>query len=242
MAVKARYTKLWVDEFEFSGVSTSAQMTTTAETIDTTAFQDDGRESILAISEMTITHSGHYTAHDTDSMEAQLNEKVSTSDSVVALGLGTNNAGYPCKVLPAAIAQSFEMGFPVDGLMTIDGATWQTSTGWQAGLNVFDSTFSATGEQSSVDFASAGSNGGKAYVIVTGISGSATNATIDIESSSDDASFASEGTATFSAVGAVEVSMSGTVNRYIRANCTSLGGATSITCAIIVCVAGVNRP
>lgn len=242
MAVSARYTHLWINEYEFSGDTTSAQVSTTAETIDTTAFQDEGRTSIGAIPEMTITHSGHLTIHDTDSVEAELQAYVTSGTATVALGIGTNTAGYPCKVLPDAVVSSFEINAPVDGLLTIDGAGWVSSTGHQSGLNVFYGTISATGAQTSVDFGSAGSSGGNAYVIVKSITGGATNATIDIESSSDDAAFASEGTATFSAVGTQAVAMTGTVNRYIRINCTSLGTATSFAVAVIVCVDGVTTP
>jgi len=243
MATNSRYTHLWINEYEFSGETTSIQCSTVADTIDTTAFQDGDREYIIAVPQMTITHNGHLTVHDTDSVEAELSTYIASGTATVAIGLGTNVAGYPCKVLPGAIANSFEISAPVDGLLTIDGAEWVSSEGHQSGLNLYDGTVSATGAETAVDFASAGSAGGKFYLIVTAITGTATSATIDVESATTSGgTYASEGTATFSAVGAYEVDMSGTVNRYIRINCTSLGGATSFVVVAIACVTGVTTP
>ena len=72
---------------------------------------------------------------------------------------------------------------------------------------------------------------------VSAIGGTATSATIDVESSIDNLSFASEGTFTFSAVGGFTLALSGTVNRYLRINLTSMGGATSITLQVAASIA-----
>jgi hypothetical protein len=92
-----------------------------------------------------------------------------------------------------------------------------------------------------IDIGAAGSAGGFAYLFVTTETGSGTNGTIDIESSATEAgTYASEGTFTFSAVGVTAVTMTGTVNRWLRLNCTALGGATSWTVSCIACVSGVT--
>jgi hypothetical protein len=79
-------------------------------------------------------------------------------------------------------------------------------------------------------------------LFVTTITGSATNADIDVESSATQAGvYASEGTLTFSAVGAYAIDLTGTVNRWVRINTTDLGGATSFAVIVAVAVDGVTQ-
>jgi hypothetical protein len=71
------------------------------------------------------------------------------------------------------------------------------------------------------------------------ITGTATNASIVLQSD-DNTGFSTPGTEctfTFSAVGGYEQAISGTVDRYVRLNCSSMGGATSF---VVVCVAAVS--
>lgn len=128
-----------------------------------------------------------------------------------------------------------------DTLITLAGK-WVASNNFYAGLWINDNeTVDATGATTEYDFGAATSNGGKAYLLVHSITGTATSATIDVESSATSGSgHASEGTFTFSAVGVYPLSLSGTVNRYIQANVTDLGGADDITISILVCLADIT--
>ena len=79
-------------------------------------------------------------------------------------------------------------------------------------------------------------------MFVTTITGSATNAAIKVQSAATEGgSYADEGTFTFSAIGAYAVTLSGTVDRWVRINTTDLGGATSFVVNAIVCVNGVTQ-
>jgi len=77
---------------------------------------------------------------------------------------------------------------------------------------------------------------------VQDIGGTATNAAIKVQSdsASNFSGVADEATFTFSAVGAYQATLSGTVGRYVRANVTSLGGADDLTFLMIVALAGVS--
>jgi len=133
---------------------------------------------------------------------------------------------------------------PVDGALAVNGG-WNGGSGIKRGLRVWSGTFSATGAQSTpayIDIGAAGTAGGFAYLHIQAITGAATDAVILVESdtATNFASAATEATFTFSAVGAQEQAMAGTVNRYIRLNCTDLGGATNFTVVAIACVSGVT--
>jgi len=236
MATQARYTRFIVDEFDFSGDSNGLDVEVTGERIENTRFQDSAKRYIAGIPELMLSQQGYFEA-GTDSIEEELYARLGTGTANVAAIFGTDETNPPSYVLPAVNAHEYNVTAATGELITLS-SSWQ-QYGYR-GIQVYRGTLSSTGAQTSVDFGSAGSNGGYAYLFVTGITGSATNATIDVESSSDDASFASEGTFTFSDVGSSSVTMTGTVNQYIRANLTSLGGATDITCVLIVCVTGVT--
>jgi hypothetical protein len=133
------------------------------------------------------------------------------------------------------------MQAPAKSLMTLNGA-WAKGRGGSRGIRVFSGSISGTGNATSVDLGSAGSNGGKAYLFVQSITGSATNASFKVQSSTTEGgAYADEGTFTVSAVGGYEVTMSGTVNRWVRLNTSSMGGATGFTVVLVVCVSGVTQ-
>jgi hypothetical protein len=154
---------------------------------------------------------------------------------------GTNNTAPPAYVLDATWGQNLTINSPVAELITVTGE-WPANDGMRRGRAVYDGDLDATGTTTPRDFGAAGSAGGVALLFVQDIAGTATDADIDIESSATvDGTYASEGTATFSAEGVVAVAMTGTVNRWIRLNVTDLGGADGFTVVAIVCINGVTQ-
>ena len=240
MAIKGTYTRILVDQFDFSGVSNSVDVAINSEEFDVTAFQDEGNVFLTGVSGGTITQNGYFDGGAAGGYEAEVYSRLgSTTGSIVAVLFGTQTTGCPAYVLPGTDAREMTIASPVNGIVTLNG-TWGEGSGIRRGRRVFDGTISATGAQTAIDFGAAGSTGGAAYVFVQAITGSASNATIVVQSSSNNSTFDNEGTATFSAVGVQTVALSGTVNRYIRLNCTSLGGATSFSVVGVVCVNGVT--
>jgi hypothetical protein len=238
-AISSQYVDIWIDEYELSGQNNSVDISFSTATIDTTAFQETGRTWIHDLPEATLTHNGYFnTSADAGGTQEEEIRAALTADSTIAVVLGTNQTLPVGVVLPSARARNFNISASVGSTIACNGE-WGNVAARFGGM-AYEGTISGTGTQSSIDLGSAGSAGGVAYVFVRSITGSATNATINIESSSDDISFASEGTATFSAVGVQTVTMSGTVNRYIQINTTSMGGATDFTVGAIVCVSGVT--
>jgi len=122
---------------------------------------------------------------------------------------------------------------PVGGLYPLKG-WWGTSAPTRRGLRVYSGLFDAVESGASVDFGAGSTTGGKAYLHVTAIDGTAVDAEIEVQSSADNNTWADEGTFTLSLVGGYSLDLSGTVGRYIRLSCTDLGGATSITVTGIV--------
>lgn len=241
-AVNSRYTRLLVNEFDFSGVSNSLEVALEVAREDTTCFQDTAKVFTVTDTSGTITQQGYFQNAAAGEFEQEIQESIANAESLyVAALFGTNADGCPAYVARATNTGNFNIAAQTPGVITV-GGEWFQGTGIRRGLRVWSGTFSATGAQTTpgyIDLGAAGSAGGSAWLFVQTITGTATNATITLQSDSSNAfgAAATECTFTFSAVGAQEQDLSGTVNRYIRLNCTSKGGATSF---VVVCVAAVS--
>ena len=193
----------------------------------------------------TIEHSGYMTGVAADEIEAEMSARRGTTGSTVAHLFTRSTTNSPAYVLPSAGLFGQGWGAPVADVLTVSG-TWRNDDGqgYRGALVTYNTTVTATGDGTSIDLGSAGSSGGVAYLFVhtidTDISGTATDASFKIQSSSDNSSFADEGTFTVGATGAFSATLSGTVNRYVRLNTADLGGATSFTVTLIACVADVT--
>lgn len=245
MATKATYTRLLVNQWDFSTVSNRLSVVLTAEKQDVTTFQADGKQFHVMGADGSIAQKGYLTGVAANSFEAEIATAIANSTAMTVAALfGTNVVGCPAYV--AANCDPSELGIesPVDSVIALNGG-WGGGNGVRRGLRVWSGTFSATGAQTSpgyVDLGAIGAAGGKAWLFVQAITGTATNATVTLESD-DNTSFtsaATEGTFTFSAVGVQEMTLSGTVDRYVRLNCTSKGGATSFVVVAVAAVSGVT--
>lgn len=241
-AVKATYTRLLVNQWDFSGVSNSLEVALENAREDVTTFQATGKEFLATDTSGTISQQGYFADAAAGEFEQEIQDSIDDTDTLyVAALFGTNTEACPAYVARATNTSGMTLAAQTPGVITVSGE-WFQGTGIQRGLRVWTGTFSATGAQTSpayIDLGSAGAAGGNAWLFVQTITGSATNATITLESDDNTGftSAATECTFTFSAVGAQEQALSGAIDRYLRLNCTSKGGATSF---VVVCVAAVS--
>lgn len=242
MATKARYTRLLVNEFDFSGVSNSLEVALNVAREDATCFQDTGAVTVPTDTSGTISQQGYFVDAAAGEFEQEIEESLSNTESLyVAALFGTDVAACPAYVARATNTNNLTISAAVPGLITVSGE-WYQGTGILRGLRVWTGTFDDVEAQATpayIDLGAAGSAGGYAWLWVQAIDGTATNADIVLQSDSATGfgTAATEATFTFSAVGGYEQALSGTVNRYLRLSCTDLGGATSFT---VVCVAAVS--
>lgn len=96
-----------------------------------------------------------------------------------------------------------------------------------------DATITANGNQASVDNAASSANGGVGYLHITALSAGDT-ITVLIEDSADDAAWATLITFTLdgTALDAERLTVSGTVDRYVRASYTVTGATISFPIAV----------
>ncbi len=243
MPVKSYQARILVDGFDFSNTSNTLKVDTDAQALEYNTFQEPAALSIPGVPKASIEHGGYYNGKAAGTLEAELYTRLGTGAVVVvAVILDTAGAVPVAYVIPSSYNQQLTINAPVKELLTVMGK-WPTANGrMYRGYQVARATISATGAVTGIDFGAGGIAGGKAWLFVQAITGTATNATIKVQSDSaaDFGSAADEGTFTFSAVGAYEIDLAGTVGRYVRLNCTSKGGATSFLVLAVVALSGVT--
>jgi len=241
-AKKGTLARLLVDEFDFSADTAGFGVAVTMAEQDSTTLQATALTFEPILPSMQIDHDGYVSsAGSAGDMEQELKAVLGVAGSYVAALLGTDVVGCPAYVLDGTYGAQLNFSSPAAGLLTING-NWGKGRGAHRGYRIFSGAISATGNQAAIDLGSAGSDGGEAYLFVQSITGSASSAQIKAQSSATEGgTYADEATLTFSAVGSFKALMTGTVNRWLRLNTASMGGATAFTVVLIVCVKGVTE-
>ena len=240
--IKGINTRILVGGYLLSSQTNSTNMQATNNSVETTPFEATAKEYVTLPPDTNIDLNGYLT-FDTATgatFEKRLHASLTTADTVGLIYYNTAVAGSPAYVMPSAYTDNMQIQAPVAGVVTVNGS-YTSAVGVRRGICVYSGTVSATGTTTAIDIGAAGSAGGYAYLFVTTETGTGTNADIDLESSATSGgTYASEGTFTFSGISAVAVTLSGTVNRWLRINTTDLGGATSWYVTCIACVSGVT--
>lgn len=251
MGVKGRWSRLWVDTAEFSTRVMSATLNTQVSTEDITAWQDTAKRSVGTGSESSLELNGYLEAlgDNAGGLDRMFYRRfgvdsLSNADVCAAVMFAESasaEAGAPCYVFPKTYTDQVTIASPATGVQMINGAFRGGQGRMRRGLLLWRGEITATGTKAGVDFVTAGLAGGNAYMFVSAITGTATNATVAIESSVPGA-YVTEATLTFSGTGVQTASIAGAIGSLIRINTTSMGGATAFTIAVIACVNGVTQP
>lgn len=246
MTVKGCRTRIIVGGVDLSGDTNTVGVNIAGRAIDYGVLQDCDQRRLPLSPQTNFEHAGYYTGPSAGSLEAELYTYLGSTSGIHCAIIYDTAGSIPfAYVLDTGYNTRLAINAQTAQLLTVAG-NWGLlkSSGARVyrGYQVGSGTVSSTGAVTGIDLGAAGSAGGKLFVFVTAITGSATNAAIKLQSDTDPAhgTTADEGTATFSAVGCQEVTLSSTVNRYQRMNCTSLGGATSFEFYAISCIADVT--
>lgn len=221
-----------VDEFNFSSAISQIDLQFEVGEADITNLDSTAQEFVPLLPKCTVSQNGYLVGVDAGLAE-ELEDRFGAGAAVVTVLTQKSDADCVAYVLPEAVDYSMVFGAPIAGVITLNGK-WGTAAGARRGLRVYNGTFDAVENGAAVDFGVGGTNGGKAYLHVTSITGTAVGADIKVQSSPDNTTWSDEGTFTFSAVGGYSLALTGTVGRYIRLSCSDLGGASAIVCVGIV--------
>lgn len=231
-------TKVYVNGYDMTGYFRSLKMSASDDAADTSTFLNTNKSFIPGLTDAQVSAEALFDA------DSGIGGNADRSDEVLQAALATEfsywvqlvqgdalgNGGYAVQ----AIHTSFEVDSPHDDLTTISVSA-QSKTGRERGLVLHalgaeTSTANGTGVDNSVGTA----NGLSGFLQVMARAGAASD-TIKIQHSTDNVSFTD--LITFTAVSAAHVAerleVSGTVNRYLRAQWTI--GGTSLTFHVFAC-------
>lgn len=248
-AIKATQTRLVVgsstEAWDFSGMSNVLEVALAGEKIENTRFQDTAKTFTTGDVSGSISQNGYFDNTGADSFEQEMSQAMANVETLyVGAIYGTSIAAPSAPVAyiaPATNLEGLKISAPIGGLVTVEGS-WFDGQGIKRGFQVYRGTISATGTTSHIDIGAAGTVGGFAWIWVTAVTGTATDAAIVLQSDSDSGfgTAATEATFTFSSDLAQQQALSGTVNRYLRLNTTDMGGATNFTVLVVAAVKGVT--
>lgn len=231
--MKGTELRIWVDEFDFSSATSQVDVTFDVSEAERTSLASDAQEYLPILPRCTLTQNGYFEGVLPDGFERELEDRFGAGLAIVTVITQQSDADCVAYVLPEATDYSMVFGAPAANLVTLNGQ-WGTAAAAVRGRRVYEGTFDDVENGASVDFGAGSTTGGKAFLHVQTITGTAVDAEIKVQSSADNNTWADEGTFTLSAVGGYSLDMSGTVGRYIRLACADLGGATAIVCMGVV--------
>lgn len=235
MPVKGYATRIIVDGYDFSGVSNEIKINADNQPFEYYVFQQAAAQVLGNIVKGEIEHNGYFNGAAAGTLEKELYSRLGAISTVKVAGvIGTDQAIPVAYVIDSTYNNQLSIKSPVKDLITVMGK-WPTLTGqmWR-GYQLYQGTVTGTGSQAAIDLGAIPASTGKAWLFVTGIGGTASNASIVVQTATA-AGFGSpttRATFTFSAIGAAVADLAAG-NRYARINVASMGGATSLTvCAI----------
>jgi len=207
-----------------------ASIANSVETAETTAFGDDAKKYITGLKDGTISLSGMFDG-SANAVDQTLSGVVgATAADVVTVapdGAVSGRRAFFC----TARETSYEVTAPVSDVVAANGEVQATEGIFAGYLLGILSSVSASGASSSLDNSAATSNGGVGVLHVTTNSRDGAS-TFKVQHSADNVSFVdllTFASVAASAVGGEQVSVTGTVNQYIRAAYTPGGTSGSVT-------------
>lgn len=241
MPIRATNSLLLIDNVDFTPQTTSWSVTAQAQGLDCTNLASTAMTYTPGLPGGKIEHKGFYTGVGAGYLMYELRTRIASGDNgVVTVLADTTATPTPAYTLTGSYGESLKVDAPAPNqLITVDGS-WMTNA-LRCGKRIYSGTVSSTGNMTVFDFGSAGSAGGVFVLHVTGIVGSATNATISVQSATTSGgSYTTRATITLSATGGYTATIAGTIDRYVRLSVGGLGGATSITMQAILAVTNVT--
>ena len=231
--------RLLINQYDLSLDTISATLEITNEPIPANNWQSSVQQMIPGNPQATLSHGGYYGGDGAGELYTAIEDNLGSTASHVSWLIDASVVGNPAYVLYNSWAKNLTIETPIDGIITLQGQWDGIMSG---GYVLQDGSLVAAGNGTVVTYPAAGSTGGRAYLIVRSITGSATNATISIRSSTVLAMTTPTtlNTFTFSTSGVYTATLSGTINRYNQIVVGSMGGSTAISAVVILCINGVT--
>ncbi len=226
--------RVFYSYFNLSASTSEVELSMTANELEKDVLTSTVREYAPGTTEIDMTINGYLEGIDGGSEEV-LNTALDAGDQHVALILDYSTIPAATYVIENAFSNGLTWTSPFDGLMTVNGSVRGSAGGKRGYTTIYNASASGTGATTGVQVSTiANADTGKVFLFLHAATGTiSTNVVINIESSIDNSTWGSIGTFTMDAVTSTVDTVTFT-GPYIRANVTSLGGASAITYSMCV--------
>lgn len=225
-----KWVKVWLEGYALTTLLTEATTSNPFEEIEIGGFTQD-KHYLAGRGDANLDINGFFSDTTGETHDA-LNSLASGSSAVVTtIAYGSNAAPAVGDVTLGLQGQQLtynttpDLNGPIGIEANIKAGTDQVI---EYGVLLADATITANGNGASVDQSASSSNGGVGYFHITGLSAGDT-ITINVQDSPDDAVWADLVTCTLdgTAIDGERVAVTGTVDRYIRAEYVVTGSSIS---------------
>ena len=226
-------TTILSDDFDLTTYLNSASVSAGVETPETTTFGSSDRTFIVGHNEGTISFEGLFEG-STDSADSIFAAALgNTTDKVISVSTDSTSVGGRATLISSA-STAYEITSPLTDVVSVS-AEAIANGGLDYGVWLgCKSSINSTSTGTAVDNSASSTNGGVAHLHITANTRSGTTVA-KIQHSSDNSTFADLTTFTTIAIGDTtheRKTVSGTINRYLRAVVTPAAGTGSITFSI----------
>jgi len=236
-------TGVLIDEFVFTGAFFNAETEHQVAELDNTTFGALATSAEPGLATDKLMLRGYYSGNQAGAVFNALRARMGAGGvgDHTAILIDTDDANCLAECSRNTWGQSLKVALSAPELITFDSNTAAAGTD-ETGVRINAGNIFATGTQNpSIDLGAGGAEGGRLYLFIHSITGTATNAQMKLQSATTQGgTYTDRGAITFSAVGGYSVALTATVDRYVRFVNVSMGGSTAITFTMIACVKGVT--
>lgn len=239
MARLGKYTKIWVGGFALTPYLSAVEPESMWDEIEVSPFNADHRY-LAGQEDGTITIDGYFedSTNTPGGTEAALATIANATAKLVTVALGNNVT--PATGDPACSMDAQQVSYTVtpvkDGVVAVNAVFKSRGNGIEWGTLLLDASITDDGQAATVDQAAQTTAGAVAYFHLTALSAGDVIDTLAVHDSNDD--FSADDNAAVSStfdgdpIGAERVAVTGTIERYVRADYTVTG--TSIAFPLVI--------
>jgi len=232
--VTGKDSRLLLDDLALSGYLKGWEHSTEREMADVTVEGDGGHKFLLGLDNGSLSLDGVFdNTYAADGQDEVLDTARGAASASVITAAPEGFALGKRVIAISARESTYTAAATVGDAVTF-AASWQSEGQVDVGVALHDLTAeTVTGDGSSVDNAASSANGGVANLHVTTVSGTTPSMTVKVQHSVDNSAWVDLITFTAATAKTAErLTVSGTVNRYVRGTRTISGTTPSFTFAL----------
>lgn len=232
MSQRGKFTKIWIGGYHLTTRLKDVKPSATYDEIEAGGYTQD-KLYMRGRAEAAMVLDGYFN-QATGSTHEALRSVGTDGDVIATLALGNNATPAIGDMTVSLVSEQFtyQVNSDLSGVIAAHADMKSKGVSLEYGVLLADATITASGQQSSVNNTAGSSAGGAGYFHILGLSTGDTITAI-IQHSTNDSSWSTLLTFTLdgSAIGAQRVTVSGTVNQYVRLSYTVTGSGVSFPIA-----------